>query len=313
MPHSTIPKPSWYGESIGHYENGDSWWSTPSAEGQDSHRQFRTPHTELLHVVERFKLIENGNTLQVLIEVDDPGAFTMPWRAMQRFKRFHRGPMTESICAENNFEFLGYSVVPLPVAGKPDFSVSGDDDDTFGFTLHGRGAVNHGRRCIGHWPRRRPNFATTANTGWVLDRAIGTDDLLAAPGGGPGPVTFDKKYPYIPNGNGRQSTYRVADLSNPILQDWLKPSMKEWNDKVIAGKVPFRARERCWPVGVPRFRCLFARRAVLFLPDERQSRRHQPGRPRGAAHLPEHLPFQKIRNRPGTENRSAITRTAIRS
>jgi len=98
-----------------------------------------------------------------------------------------------------------------------------------------------------------PDFAPTMNTGWVLDRAIGTDDLQPQPGGGPGPVAFDKKYPYVPNGNGVQSTYRVADLSNPILQDWLKPSMKEWNDKVIAGKVPFRARERCYPVGVPGF------------------------------------------------------------
>jgi hypothetical protein len=29
--------------------------------------------------------------------------------------------------------------------------------------------------------------------------------------------------------------------------------MKKANDPVLAGKVPFRARERCWPVGVPSF------------------------------------------------------------
>jgi len=98
-----------------------------------------------------------------------------------------------------------------------------------------------------------PTFGIDTNTGWVLDRAIGPDDLIQPPGGGPGPVTFDKKYPYVPNSPGKQSTYRVADLSNPILQDWLKPSMKKANDEVIAGKVPYRARERCWPVGVPGF------------------------------------------------------------
>ena len=104
-------------------------------------------------------------------------------------------------------------------------------------------------------PRTVPIFAHHPNAGWVLDRKIGTDDLQPRPGGGPGPVVYDKAHPYVPNntpGKG-PSTYRVADLSNPILQDWLKPSMKKANDEVIAGKVPFRARERCWPVGVPGF------------------------------------------------------------
>ena len=98
-----------------------------------------------------------------------------------------------------------------------------------------------------------PDFAPTDTTGWVLDRSFGVDDLLPPPTGGPGPVTFDKAYPYVPNGSGKQSTYRVADLSNPILQPWTIPSMKKAYDEVIAGKVPFRARERCWPVGVPGF------------------------------------------------------------
>jgi hypothetical protein len=98
-----------------------------------------------------------------------------------------------------------------------------------------------------------PDFAPTAGTGWVLDHAVGVDDLLPPPSGGPGPVTFDRAHPYIPNGFSRQSTYRVADLSNPILQPWTIPSMKKANDEVLAGKVPFRARERCWPVGVPGF------------------------------------------------------------
>jgi hypothetical protein len=29
--------------------------------------------------------------------------------------------------------------------------------------------------------------------------------------------------------------------------------MKQANDAVLAGEVPFRAHERCWPVGVPGF------------------------------------------------------------
>ena len=98
-----------------------------------------------------------------------------------------------------------------------------------------------------------PDFAPNNRTGWVLDRSFGVDDLLRPPTGGPSPVTFDRDHPYVPNGTGKQPTYRVADLSNPILQPWLITSMKKANDEVLAGKVAFRARERCWPVGVPGF------------------------------------------------------------
>jgi hypothetical protein len=98
-----------------------------------------------------------------------------------------------------------------------------------------------------------PNFAITDKTSWPLDHTLGVDDLLPPPAGGPGPITSDKAHPYVPNKHGPRSTYRVADLSNPILQPWTIPSMKKANDEVLAGKVPFRARERCWPVGVPGF------------------------------------------------------------
>jgi hypothetical protein len=99
-----------------------------------------------------------------------------------------------------------------------------------------------------------PNFAADERTGWQLDRSFGVDDLIAPPGGGPGPVTFEKAHPYVPPGGGRRApTYRVADLTNPILQDWVKPAMKKANDEVLAGGVAYRAHERCWPAGVPTF------------------------------------------------------------
>ncbi len=97
-----------------------------------------------------------------------------------------------------------------------------------------------------------PIFATDDRTGWQLDRTFGVDDLIAPPEGGPSPITFDKAHPYAPPGR-PVPTYRVSDLSNPILQDWVKPAMKKSNDEVIAGGVAYRAHERCWPPGVPTF------------------------------------------------------------
>ncbi len=93
-----------------------------------------------------------------------------------------------------------------------------------------------------------PNFNPDGETGWSIDRPA-ADDFLP-PDSGPGPVLADPKHPYVPNGQG-QSTYRVADLTNPILKPWVVAQMKKTNDDVLAGKVPFIARERCWPPGVP--------------------------------------------------------------
>src|SRR5262245_35099988 len=63
------------------------------------------------------------------------------------------------------------------------------------------------------------NLAPDVQTSWVPDRPTG-DDFLPPANGGPGPVMSPKDRPYVPNGNGRQPTYRIADTSNPILKPW---------------------------------------------------------------------------------------------
>ena len=120
VPHSEAPKPSWYGESVGHYEGDTLVIDTVGLNNRTTIDNFRTPHTDKLHVVERYKLTQGGKMIDVLINVDDPGAFTTPWSATQQFRRVPYN-WTEDICAENNYDFLKYEVMPLPQASKPDF------------------------------------------------------------------------------------------------------------------------------------------------------------------------------------------------
>ncbi len=96
------------------------------------------------------------------------------------------------------------------------------------------------------------DLAPDTQTSWVPDRPTG-DDFLPPSDGSAGPVMSPKDRPYVPNGNGRQPTYRIADTSNPILLPWVKAQMEKANAEVRAGKVPFIVRERCWPAGVPGF------------------------------------------------------------
>jgi hypothetical protein len=117
VPHSASPKPSWYGESVGHYEGDTLVVDTIGLNDRTFVDNFRTPHTDKLHVVERFKLVDGGKAMQVNITFDDADAFNAPWSVMQRYDRVQR-PMDEEICAENNQHLFDYHI---PVANQPDF------------------------------------------------------------------------------------------------------------------------------------------------------------------------------------------------
>ena len=52
-PHTSNPKPSWYGESVGHYEGDTLVVDTIGFNDKTFVDSYRTPHTDKLHVVER--------------------------------------------------------------------------------------------------------------------------------------------------------------------------------------------------------------------------------------------------------------------
>ena len=91
--HSPNVKPSWFGESIGHYENGDTLVvDTIGLNTRTFIDNYRTPHTEQLHVVERYRIVDDGKALEVTAYVEDPGAFAMPWTAVETSARTWSGP-----------------------------------------------------------------------------------------------------------------------------------------------------------------------------------------------------------------------------
>jgi hypothetical protein len=138
--HSANVKTSWYGESIGHYEGDALVVDTVGLDDRTWLDGFATPHTKALHVVERFHLIEDGQVLQADVHIEDPGAFTVPWNAIQRYRQFEaavrkvpierlaqlasvpEGPLTEIACADNPHSFFeGVPSLPVPQAAVPDF------------------------------------------------------------------------------------------------------------------------------------------------------------------------------------------------
>ena len=126
VPHSEKPEPSWYGESVGHYEGDALIVDTIGLNDNTFVDGFRTPHTTSLHVVERFRVVNGGKALDTSFTVEDPGTFYKPWGA--RRPRY-RGPnlttlsgrMEEDTCPAGNEDRFNQGFDPVPAAGMADF------------------------------------------------------------------------------------------------------------------------------------------------------------------------------------------------
>ncbi len=119
--HSESVKPSWFGESIGRYENGELVVDTIGLSTKNSYiDNLRTPHSEKEHVVERFKLSDDAQTLRASVTVEDPDAFNDTLHLVQQWRKV-KNAMLETVCAENNIDPFHQNLFPLPEADKPDF------------------------------------------------------------------------------------------------------------------------------------------------------------------------------------------------
>ena len=131
--------PSAHGDSVGHYEGDTLVIDTVGVKvGRYTMVDRRgTPYTEVLHVAERYRLIDyeaaveaqargfkewpnipayevdsdyKGKGLQLEFTVEDEGVFTVLWKGIITYRRALRKYWDERICAENiaNYEGRNY-------------------------------------------------------------------------------------------------------------------------------------------------------------------------------------------------------------
>ncbi|PWT84593.1 MAG: hypothetical protein C5B56_15365 [Proteobacteria bacterium] len=117
VPHSANPTPSWYGESVGHYEGDTLVIDTIALSTKTFVDAYRTPHTEKLHVIERWRMVDDRKFMEATFMVEDPDTYYEPWWGMRRYRRVAR-QFEEEICAENNQQLFDYKI---PTADRPDF------------------------------------------------------------------------------------------------------------------------------------------------------------------------------------------------
>ncbi len=129
--HSEDPTHSWYGESIGHYEGGNTLVvDTIGLDDKGPIDRYNIPHTRDLHVVERHIINADRTEVKVEMTITDPGAFKQPWRGMMVYGRsMARGTTDvpaeweEYVCNENSTEYFipEEELVPVPSATRRDF------------------------------------------------------------------------------------------------------------------------------------------------------------------------------------------------
>ena len=121
--HSAKVTPSWFGESIGHYDNGDTLVIDTVGVAGGHNRfidNFRTPHTDKMHVVERFTIHPDGRGMTAVATVEDPDTFNGPITMGKEWFKVDL-PMLETVCPENNEDFFHQNLFPIPQADKTDF------------------------------------------------------------------------------------------------------------------------------------------------------------------------------------------------
>jgi hypothetical protein len=157
QPHPANLTPTWYGDSVGHYEDDTLVVDTVGIKvGPFSMIDwYGTPFTEGLHVVERYRLLDyeatkeaikrdakenfqfddpdngdpdngsppdpnyKGNGLQIHVTIEDQGAFTTSWSATVTLRRALEERL-ERVCAEN-LEWYPGKKSAVPTADNPDF------------------------------------------------------------------------------------------------------------------------------------------------------------------------------------------------
>jgi len=144
VPHSDSVEPSWWGESVGHFE-GDTLVIDTIGIGAFPHAgsmgRYGTPHSDNLHVVERWRYLREGETstappmrndsvdasavaadakvMRLEFTVEDHLAYHKPFSVSIDYQSLNQGRVREYICEENT---RSPDLAPLlPRARVPDF------------------------------------------------------------------------------------------------------------------------------------------------------------------------------------------------
>jgi hypothetical protein len=97
------PNPTWMGYSVGHWDGDTLVVDTAGLNDKTWLDTGGRPHSEALHVTERFARQDFGH-MTVQITIDDPKTYTKPWTVSYPITLMPDTEMLEYVCNENNVD-----------------------------------------------------------------------------------------------------------------------------------------------------------------------------------------------------------------
>ncbi len=99
--HPEDPDPGFMGHSIGHWEGDTLVVDTVGLNERTTIDQVGMPHSEDLHLLERWRRLDGG-TLEVRVTLTDPKTFSSPWQTRSVYKSVPPGTAVAEYICENN-------------------------------------------------------------------------------------------------------------------------------------------------------------------------------------------------------------------
>jgi hypothetical protein len=103
-PHPKNPDPLWFGHSVGRWDGDTLVVDTTGFNEKTNLDTVGHPHSDAMHTVERFTLTDEKH-IAYEITVEDPKAFTKPWKNNRIFTLRPDWEIMEYSCEENNKDF----------------------------------------------------------------------------------------------------------------------------------------------------------------------------------------------------------------
>jgi hypothetical protein len=107
--HPKDPDNSWMGDSVGKYEGDTFVIDTIGFNDKTWLDQTGHPHSDALHVIERFRRLDHDR-LELAVTIDDPKAYTKTFSAAKVYK-LTTAPMGETLCAYSEMKEFQENVV----------------------------------------------------------------------------------------------------------------------------------------------------------------------------------------------------------